>query len=182
MNLGISLPRFSVIRLFFLNLFAAIVGTSILQRPFIRYVHFSPPYKTAMLRADLLIALVSFPLGFAVYRRWRPEVSKWLWLAGLCWYVPRALFVLDRDHGSVLDGLGGGSPPNLQDVIEWVEFTDPCLRTIFYSTGAFCCSRLLERAKTAPKRRADPPPTDVVMEDGARGGGPEAAGSPTAEH
>jgi hypothetical protein len=127
-----------------------------------------------MLEADLLIAVVAFGLGFAIYRRWQPEVSKWLWLAGVCWYLPRALLTLKTSQGSVLGGSVGAVSPNFQDLVEWVEFTDPCLRTVFYSAGAFCCSLWLSRARKAPDRPAQQRPAEVALEGAATNakGGP----------
>jgi hypothetical protein len=81
-----------------------------------------------------------------LHRR-RPEVSKWLWLAGVCWYVPRTLLTLNVNQDSVLDARGGATSPTFQDLAHWVEFTVPCLRLAFYSAGAYCCSLWLNRTR-----------------------------------
>jgi len=143
----ITAPAIGSIVSLLLNLLAALMATSIAQSPFARFIHFAPPYRPAMLRADVLIVLVAFGMGFAVYRRWRPEVSKWLWLAGVCWYVPRTLLTLNVNQDSVLDDRGGATSPTFQDLAHWREFTVPCLRLAFYSAGAYCCSLWLNRTR-----------------------------------
>ena len=144
----IGTPTIGAISSLLLNLLAALVATSLAQSPFALFIHFAPPYRPAMLRADVLIVLVAFGMGFAVYRRWRPKVAKWLWLAGVCWYLPRTILtMLNGNHDSVLGDHGGGAPPTLQDLAGWVEFTVPCLRLVSYSAGAYCCSIWLNRTR-----------------------------------
>jgi hypothetical protein len=137
-------PTARVIGSLLSNLLAALMGTFIAQSPFFRIIAFFPPYRAAMVRADFVIAFVAFGVGFAVYARWRPELSKWLWLAGICWYLPRTILKLSGDHSSEASSVFGGSPdPTYADILAWAEFTIPCLRLVFYSIGAYCCSRLL---------------------------------------
>jgi hypothetical protein len=133
---------------FLVNLLAAMVGTYVAQAPFTRYVHFSPPYRTAMLRADVLTSAVAFGVGFAVYIRWKPVVSRWLWIAGLCWFVCGTFLKLNGNGRSVFDDFGGRSPTDSEMFVRWSAFTVPFLRTVLYSAGAFCCSRWLSRART----------------------------------
>lgn len=99
---------------------------------------------------DLLSAAAAFGLGYFVYRRWKSASSKWVWLAGLCWFAWGALLTLDRNDGTIL--LEASSNVSVYDfnindlysrssLENWTGYMLPLLRTIFYSTGAFCCSR-----------------------------------------
>ncbi len=103
-----------------------------------------------VLTEDLLSAAAAFGLGYFVYRRWKPVSSKWVWLAGLCWFAWGALLTLDGNHGTILLE----ASPNVlvhdfnidnlfsrSSLENWSVYMLPLLRTIFYSTGAFCCSR-----------------------------------------
>jgi hypothetical protein len=141
MNAATAVPPIRATGILLSNLLIAVFGTEIVADTVMRYIHtFQPlPSETAMLKADTVSAVFAFGLGFSVYLRWRPAVSKWLWLAGLVWYVPRALTTLNVNHESVF---GGPSEPPiaLHSLADWARFTLSCIRTIFYSTGAFCGS------------------------------------------
>jgi hypothetical protein len=106
--------------------------------------------RTMVVREDLLSAAAAFGLGYFVYRRWKCASSKWVWLAGVCWFAGGALLTLDGNHGTVF-----WKPPNislldfnvydadsLSSFENWSGYMLPLVRTIFYSTGAFCCSHL----------------------------------------
>ena len=110
-----------------------------------------------VLTEDLLSTAAAFGLGYFVYRRWKPASSKWVWLAGLCWFAWGALLTLDGNHGTIL-----WKPPNVsvldfninnlynvRSLENWSGYMLPLLRTVFYSTGAFCCSRFGPRAEDA---------------------------------
>jgi hypothetical protein len=161
-KLNTAAPTVRAIISLLLNLFAALMATSLAQSPFVRLIHFSPPYRAAMLRADAVISFVAFGMGFAVYLRWRPKVSKWLWLAGVSWYLPRTLLTFIHSRSPFPDGAYEGGL-TYQDIVAWVEFTVPCLRLVFYSAGAYCCARLLSRSQACPARK--------ILENQAEAGG-----------
>lgn len=165
MKLNTATPSVRAAVSLLLNLFAALMATSLAQSPFVRLIHFFPPYRAAMLRAQAVISVVAFGMGFAVYLRWRPEVSKWLWLAGLCWYLPRTLLTLGHHHSLDPDGTYDGGP-TYQDIVAWAEFTGPCLRLVFYSAGAYCCSLLLSRRQASQARAALESNADAEGETG----------------
>jgi len=124
-----------------LNLVAAIVGTGLAEGAFWRFIHFSSLGWAPMALEDLVTSATAFGLGYVVYAQWQPAASKWLWLAGLCWFVPRALLMLDGTHGSFWEITGPSFQLGPRSLDNWFEFTLPCLRTIFYSLGALCSSR-----------------------------------------
>jgi hypothetical protein len=94
-----------------------------------------------MIMEDFVTTVTAFGLGYCVYAQWQPAASKWLWLAGVCWFTPRALLMLDGTHGSFWEIAGADSRLTTQSLANWFEFTIPFLRTVSYSAGAFCSSR-----------------------------------------
>ena len=69
--------------MFLLNLFIAVVCTSILEFPFELSLNRT---KFSMLKVDGLTSAAAFGLGWFVYGRWQPNSAKWLWVAGCCWF------------------------------------------------------------------------------------------------
>jgi hypothetical protein len=131
---------------FLLNLVVAAIGTNIVESPYVYLTHPSGMSRGAVLREDLLTSVTAFGLGFFVYWKWQPIASKWLWLAGVCWFGWRALVALDGRHGLVLWELSASGIAFSLDRLSfenWGGYTLPFLRTVFYSVGAFCCSYLL---------------------------------------
>jgi hypothetical protein len=124
-----------------LNLVVATVGTGLAEGAFWRQLHVWSLRMTPMLMENLVSSATAFGLGYSIYAQWQPAVSKWLWIAGLCWFIPHALLMLGGSDGSVLEPAGTNFPADSQDITNWVAFTIPCLRTIFYSLGAFCSAR-----------------------------------------
>jgi hypothetical protein len=85
------------------NLLTAVVGTSIIDTPLVGYIRPAKlTIRSMALTEDFLSAVVAFGLGYFVYRRWKSASSKWVWLAGLCWFAWGALLTLDGKHGSIL--------------------------------------------------------------------------------
>jgi hypothetical protein len=124
-----------------LNLVVATVGTGLAEGAVWRWVHFSSPWRGPMMAEDLVSSATAFGLGYCVYARWEPTASKWLWLAGLCWFTPRALLMLDGTHGAIWELAGPDFHIGTMSFDNWIESTLPCLRTIFYSLGAYCSAR-----------------------------------------
>lgn len=131
---------------FLLNLAAATVGVGILESPFIRYVHFFPVSKASILRGDLLTSAVAYGAGYSVYARWEPRSAKWVWLAGLGLLGTLVLLMLNGRHGTIWEISGTATSLDFhnyfQNFSNWTEYTLPGLRTMFYSAGAFCSSRI----------------------------------------
>jgi hypothetical protein len=137
--------------MFVANLLTAVVGTTIIDPA--SHEYFRPARLTIrrmLLTEDLSSAAVGFGLGYFVYRRWKSASSKWVWLAGVCWFAGGALLTLDGNHGTVfwrppnvlLLDFDRNDGYNLNSFNNWIGYILPLLRTIFYSTGAFCCSHL----------------------------------------
>jgi hypothetical protein len=146
-----AIKSLQAVWVFLANLLTAAVGTAIIATPLAVDIRSTKlTIRTMVLREDLLSAAAAFGLGYFVYRRWKPASSKWVWLAGLCWFAWGALLTVDGNHGTIL-----WKPPNvsfldfnmnnlysLSSLENWIGYMLPFLWTIFYSTGAFCCSRV----------------------------------------
>ena len=148
--------------IFILNLLVAVMGTAALVFPFTFFPRQQGAVvlKSDLLTADFLNVLAAFGLGYFPYRNWRPTASKWIWLFGLCWFVCGALRALDASNGAALWEISREDAAfdldssyknfyNLQSFYHWLLFTLPLLRTVFYSAGAFCCSRVGRYGPTA---------------------------------
>jgi hypothetical protein len=128
--------------LFLLNAVVAVLGTAIIESPFEHYAHVSS-LRASLLIMDLLSAAFAFGVGYSVYWRWRPAASKWVWIAGVCWFGQRAVLPLDGHHVLIWEIYATNSVfPDFERLGKWSLYTLPLLRTIFYSAGAYCCSRL----------------------------------------
>jgi hypothetical protein len=132
--------------MFLLNLLLASVLPGILTSPF---THFDrEALHASMYREALVTAITACGLGYFVYRGWRPVASKWVWVGGLCWFGQRAVrfwfdqrafSILYRGHTIYWEMSGTGCDFDMQSCTDWMVYTIPFLRTIFYSLGAFCC-------------------------------------------
>jgi hypothetical protein len=136
---------------FLLNLFVAAAVTNALVNGFVRATG-NPGPSQLFLREEIFNAAASFGLGYFVYRRWHPDSSKWIWLAGLCWFALGAfrVWLAQRATASVLcqgptiysDLFGSNCRFDIESCRDWSLYTLQLLKTAFYSAGAFCCSRM----------------------------------------
>jgi hypothetical protein len=133
---------------FLLNVLSASIVSGMLASPFEHFDRNS--IHATILRIDLINAIAAFGLGYFVYRRWRSAASKWVWIAGLCWFAQRAVrFWYEQRTFSVIhvyqgtsifwEMSGNGCEFNFQSCSDFIGYTIPLLRTTFYSLGAFCC-------------------------------------------
>ena len=108
-----------------LNLLIAVVGPHIVEYPLWHYVHFALPGKGLVVVGDLVTCVTAFTLGYIVYMQSEAAVAKWLWLAGVCWFVPRALLMMDGTHGSFYELPGTPVVADPQNMANSIEFTLP---------------------------------------------------------
>jgi hypothetical protein len=132
---------------FFLNLLLALVLIDVLVSPF---VHFDlQSIQSSIVKQDSLNAVAACGLGYYVYRRWRRVSTQWVWAAGFCWFTHGALLlwfeqrsmgVLYRSNTVYWQHFGTGCSSGLfESCRDWIDYTLPLLRTVFYSVGAWCC-------------------------------------------
>ena len=133
---------------FLLNVIVACVVTNIITSPF-SHASGATNIPQMMWKQEWLNAAASFGLGYSVYRWWQPATSKWVWMAGLCWFAQRAarFWLEQRAFSVVVSGhtiywemSGFGCGIELESCRDWSLYTLQLLRTVFYSVGALCCS------------------------------------------
>jgi hypothetical protein len=97
---------------------------------------------------------IGFFLGFFVYYLWKTRSSRWVWVVGILWFAYGAvtywnsqhyLRLSQETHSIYWEMSGVGCRFDVQSCYDWLGYTCPLLRTIFYSAGAFLCSHLLQR-------------------------------------
>jgi hypothetical protein len=117
--------------LFLANLFAAVMGTAIMES--------AMPFRSnlgMLLAKEFVVASV---LGYFGYRLLRSSTAKWVWLAGLGWFASRAIALwLNQSALRTMTGSYAlAIPPS-----DWILYGTTLARTVFYSAGAFVSSRL----------------------------------------
>jgi len=135
-----------------------------------------------LVKETVLSLIVAFGLGYLVYYKWRPGSSKWVFLAGLCWLWLGALLFwsgqrnlrfVNADHSIYWDLSGVGCKNfDRQSCVDYIQYTLLTLRTVFYSVGAFCCSRVgpvsfagVEDALFGPRRDQNTTADNTDLED-----------------
>jgi hypothetical protein len=149
------------IALFFLHLLLAVVATAIVKSGFTNYGGLSDPAQV-LRREYIFSSIAAFGLGWFTYRILQHSESKWVWIAGLLWFVQRAaLLWLDQramlfgaPHTVLTEILGLNCSLNdARSCTDVINYTIPCVRTIAYSVGAVCCSRWWPRKSRAGRDR-----------------------------
>ena len=129
--------------LLLLNLLVAVFGTAVVESPVSHLFH---PHiiLTLLIKEYLLSVIAASFLGFFVYRRWRPDLVKWVGIIGACWFCLRAMGVLTTGHGTLWSEMSGtGCAYGMQmSCRNWLLFTLPAVRAISYSAGAWLCWRI----------------------------------------
>ncbi len=95
---GCSVKVLRAAAIYFLNLLLATIVTDIVMHPFKHYEAQSDPYYVVW-QEYMLSALAAFGVGFSVYWTWRKKASKWVWVAGLCWFAWRAVSLYVEQRG-----------------------------------------------------------------------------------
>ena len=152
-SLAPLLPALKSIAIFFLNLAAAVIGTAVVDSPF-RTPFLPLAWSTRMRVEDGLSAVTAFAIGYFVFRRWKTDWAKWIWVAGVIWLARRLIQMWDGPSvfgGSyaVPPGLfwefsNHTLPPDPESLNNWAQYWLVLLRTSFYSAGAFCCASYRE--------------------------------------
>jgi len=123
---------------FCLNLFGALVGTLLIEAP-LEHVVLGSSLRTSLFRLDILNSVCAFALGCFAFRKWRSASSKWVWVAGLCWFCQRLVLSPDGSH-VVLWEIAATRSVLFVDraaIANWVFYTVFSLRAVFYSAGAW---------------------------------------------
>jgi hypothetical protein len=164
------------------NLLTAAFGTTVVVSGLDHLFRAQTP-SGVLRRETVLSAIVAFGLGYVAYYIRRSASSKWVWVAGLAWFGlgallfwsgQRSLRVLNADHSIYweMSGIGCNDFASLQSCYDYFGYTLQSLRTISYSIGAFCCSRVgtqafagIEDAILNPMRRVDTVPETTQIDN-----------------
>ena len=118
----------------------AVLGPAILDFPISNFATRSLPVRQALLVTDLVTSLIAFALGFLFFRMRRPPTSKWIWIPGVLWLAQG--IISTGGHLPLWEISAGSSVfPDPVSFSNWATYTQPLLRTVFYSVGAVCSSR-----------------------------------------
>jgi hypothetical protein len=130
---------------FILSLTLAMVGTAILETPFVHVTH---PLGHSILREDCLSAATAFGLGVSVSRIWKSSLGQWIWIAGMAWFVVGATLIHFKQqlpavwggtHTTVFSQLmGWNCELDIRSCESWLTYTLPSLRVVLYSVGTIC--------------------------------------------
>jgi hypothetical protein len=144
-----------------LNYLLATYVASWIGDPLWKYLH-SASASQLVWKECIICALAGFGVGCSVYRIGHQAAARWVWLPGLCLLLWRAVTLWLEEHrmlfGSphtVFGQMSGAdcSAGFAQSCQDFIGYTAPFVRTIFYSAGAWCCSRI-ELARSSPHSRA----------------------------
>jgi hypothetical protein len=117
--------------LFLANLFAAVMGTAIVESAI--------PFRSNL---GLLLTkefVVAFALGYFGYRLLKSSTAKWVWLAGFGWFASRAIALwLNQSAVRTMTGSYALAIPSS----DWILYGTTFSRTVFYSAGALLPSRV----------------------------------------
>lgn len=81
--------------LFAFNCLIAIGGTAVITSE----IHFNQhELQTYAFKVDIADSVGALALGYFVYRRWQYSAAKWIWVAGFCWWIQRALALWLQQH------------------------------------------------------------------------------------
>ena len=126
-----------------LNCFVAVGVTATLEMPIyrsLRYLFHPRTIRAVLLREYLLSIVIASLLGFLIYRMWKPETSKWVWVIGLALFTARALSLVLYSPGSAWLQMSGGAciaGVRAMGCMNYFDFTIPAVRAICYSIGAW---------------------------------------------
>ena len=107
--------------------------------------------QTYAFKVDAADAICALVLGYIVYRSRKYSTAKWIWIAAICWWSPRVFALWLQQHQPLRanvyviqsvfrDISGAGCPYDRNSCTDWMFYTTPSLRVIFYSAGAWLCS------------------------------------------
>jgi hypothetical protein len=132
------------------NVLAAFFGTAILSSALGRSL-WHPHSIQALLRIsygyDVIVAAM---LGFIVFRRFKTQTAKWIWIIAALWLLTRAFLLLSSGDSlwAQFSGVACSQGMGAMGCVNWFLFTIPFVRIASYSAGAWLCSRFGSHASS----------------------------------
>lgn len=128
---------------FLLNLIIAVIGTAIVETPLL-HIFYAGTGHAALIREYVLSSTVAALLGFLIYKKWRPQSARWIWIAGLLWFAAKAFARAPGALAAHQPGFGTGAACNQEisalGCVTWLIFIVPAIRTCAYSAAAWLAS------------------------------------------
>ena len=125
-----------------LHLLVALIGTAMLEHALWKIV---PTHSgTAVIwKESIMSILFAVLIGFGMWRMWRSTAGKWIWVPAVGWFALVGIALAGRGYvwGQFV-GVGDGSDVRTADLMTFVAFTVPLIRTISYSVGVYVSSRV----------------------------------------
>lgn len=145
---------------FVLHLLVAVFATRMVesQLPFLLHL---VDRRNLVLMEDCRGAAIALLSGYLAGLRWEPRIGKWTWVAGLSIFGWHALPALLHHDSLNIEFSGGAclSNPASSECSNWMLYTLPLVRTVFYSIGAYAASVRAEARPSNPAlRKNDVPP------------------------
>lgn len=143
------------IGLLLINVVVAVIGTAVLETTIGSAFH--PHSLAGILWKEWSLSIgCATVIGFGMWRTWRSDVALWTWVLPAIWFAIK--FILAVPKGSLLFQFSGEacvSGVRRVGCINWFVFTIPCIRSVFYSLGAYVS--LMIHTAQSPKVPARPP-------------------------
>ncbi len=127
-----------------LNILAVWIGTAIVSSALGRHL-WHPWSIQALLRVsysyDIAASLI---LGFVVYRYFKSETAKWIWVIFSALFLFRVSMLLGSSSSLWAQMSGQGCVNGMRDpgCMNWFLFTMHFVRGVAYSAGAWVCYKL----------------------------------------
>jgi len=134
-----------------LHTLTAVFGPVLITPELSRALHLPSLHRTGLWLFALSDITVVFAFGFLVFRLRRLALAKWIWVIGVVWFS--YFFIAAVREGTPLwPDFSGTTCLDVRTYLNcgWWVATVPALRTIFYSLGAFVCSRRSLTASPVP--------------------------------
>ncbi|SRR6266496_4429848 len=146
--------------IFLLNSLFALLGPTIVENAFDRVIRFQSG-SDMILRSWIFSILCAALTAFFLYRAYRNNTAKWVWILPTLWFV-LAVFALGRSYGhsvfgetlwAHISGISCGNALDRKACRDFFAFTIPGVRAISYSAGALISSQIYKRSMAPTSNR-----------------------------
>ncbi len=134
------LGALKVFGLLLVNIVVAVIGTAILDTAIGKTFHAHSLDAILWKEWSLSIGCAAV-IGFGMWRTWRSDVAQWTWVLPAVWFGIK--FILAIGKGSLLFQFSGKAcVDGVRPIgcINFLVFTIPFIRGVFYSLGAYASS------------------------------------------
>jgi hypothetical protein len=138
--------RLTFVGLLLTNTFIAIIGTAILESAVYRLLPATHTVAAVYVKETLLSFVVACLIGFGMWRTWRNESAKWVWVLTSLWFLVAGVAV--THSSSVFGSLIPTAASGPKEVRSFFSFT-----VVFVRGGAFSIGAYIPSLMSAPSSR-----------------------------